>query len=1234
MKSTIFENKTETKKLARSYATVLFKKIEGYGRFRSYKETYDNPIRNISDTLIRNGKQYSLEEIIFPTNPDDKGAYWSHSVSLCGKGGTGKTHQFLNLIKEILYGKDSTGELRYAEIIPFYLELNDIDNVNKITDNVLLSELSKSLDIDEEQLKRILTVLNKQVILFADGLNEVNNREIRNAIANSICNIRADYKTRVILSSREDHSYLFNNLGRGLHQRFEKVEICDLTEEQINNYFEGEGISIRYRDIPCLTRKLLATAQGLSMYAELIKAEPDMILEFKTLGSLLQTYCDRIMQIKRNDPREDLSFEDALSYIAYYLVLEGNFQLNTNQLCAKLSEIKKDLHIDDDRISKIFVKHKETDNRERHEDEYEFTHQNFRDYYAALFLAKKLHEINSDNIYPILNKYFKNDNATSYEEILSLCSDFLDAESIQRVINIFVKEKIYNHSYTLSVLIRLFALMNQNNISSIKLDSLDLTNVSLSNYMLYSYNNNNCVSLINTKITEDTFLENGLQTASSTICHYNYDKKEYIYAFSASNALIYDIENNSWKCIRNLPNDGWVNCCCVTYIQENLYILLGCAKNTIRLFDPSNNSKGEIIKLSDSDIGDIESIFSIVGINSHEIIVACNSYGDVFTFDKADICFKINKINSFDSERVKMTKREFDERGISLTSRLTISGDHIYLCFGNEILRCRLPLNEEPCFESFKVFSEKTIIKDIMYSEGKLFLNLGDEISLIDCNDTEADVDTFKLEPENELHHFTKFSESDETGKVIVGVYTINNDYSNIENFYKISQDYDCTDELYKVYGAPINGLQNLATYTGAYFTSPNGGTIKLATVSDDRSVQIITPESEDTETVLHKGSYDGIHYVDVIRDNEILIAQYDGAVSQWKKSRRGFWRCINVFDIHKGWVWKVQHYFNNTDLCFISCSYDGTIKSTNTANGNAETLVNLSLSYSAHPILDFELIFDNNMLNAIWAITEKIIYMWNSKDNSIKKFSMPSDHEFKEYSFRSITLLNKKPYVAVNTKNMNNESQCYIAEIVGDKLKMNISVTKECSFIRSLKTVKVNNNNFIIIGGNKNRSQYLGIYKIIDNDFSYLEKDYQLFADGIQISDYAEINDFIIEVTENSSSEMNLFYLYVVYKNNRISKFNVSIKDNKAMLKHEKTSLVGSQPLSVNISENNIVVGKLNGELTLFDNNLVETYKIKTYANLNTCVKVKLTDCDFGSDENKSKFIENFKGYFEFNHR
>lgn len=415
--------------------------------------------------MIRNGKQYSLEEIIFPTNPDDKGAYWSHSVSLCGKGGTGKTHQFLNLIKEILYGKDSTGELRYAEIIPFYLELNDIDNVNKITDNVLLSELSKSLDIDEEQLKRILTVLNKQVILFADGLNEVNNREIRNAIANSICNIRADYKTRVILSSREDHSYLFNNLGRGLHQRFEKVEICDLTEEQINNYFEGEGISIRYRDIPCLTRKLLATAQGLSMYAELIKAEPDMILEFKTLGSLLQTYCDRIMQIKRNDPREDLSFEDALSYIAYYLVLEGNFQLNTNQLCAKLSEIKKDLHIDDDRISKIFVKHKETDNRERHEDEYEFTHQNFRDYYAALFLAKKLHEINSDNIYPILNKYFKNDNATSNEEILSLCSDFLDAESIQRVINIFVKEKIYNHSYTLSVLIRLFALMNQNNIS-------------------------------------------------------------------------------------------------------------------------------------------------------------------------------------------------------------------------------------------------------------------------------------------------------------------------------------------------------------------------------------------------------------------------------------------------------------------------------------------------------------------------------------------------------------------------------------------------------------------------------------------------------------------------------------------------------------------------------------------------------------------------------------------------
>lgn len=1227
-------NKTELVFTARSKAETHFKKIENYGRFKSYSETYKNPIRNILDTIIRDKKQFSLEDIVFPSNRNDKNVDWSHSVSLCGKGGTGKTHQFLNLIREILYGKKEDGKLKYSNIVPFYIELNDINNLESISDNVIIDELSRNLDINEDSVKQLLASANEQVLIFADGMNEVNNREKRNAIARSICNIRADFRTRIILSSREDHSYVFNNLGRGLAQVFEKVEISNLSEEQINHYLEGENISVRYKDISPLTRKLLLTAQGLSMYAELIKEKPDRILEFKTLGSLLQSYCDWIMQITRYDTGEDLSFEDSLSYIAYNMVLKGVFQIYDKELKELLTETNRELQVDDDKISKIFVKHKDKDDTCIKEEEYEFTHQNFRDYYAALFLAKKIIIINEDNVLVILKKYFQNDDVTSNDEILSLCSDFSNAETIQRVINILKSKKNSDYSYSLSVFIRVYALMNQNNISSIDLDSLDLTNVSLSNYKLYSYNTNASIKLNNTKISEDTFLQNGLQTASSTICKYKLDNKDYICAFSASNALIYDIENNSWECIRNLPSEGWVNCCCVTMINKQTYILLGCRKNTISVFNPKSKTKERKIDFDSTNSSDIESIYTTVGSNGQQFIIASNACGEVFIIDKTDLFSEKESkiINSFDKNRIHDLKGYYKSRGLSLTSRLTMSNDYLYLCFGNEILRCKKPINQERGFESFKEFSNGTIIKDIMYSEGKLFINLGSEITLVDCNDIDADVDTFKLEPEKGLHHFTKFSNSDEAEKVIVGVSTINNDYSNISNFYKISQEYDPIEEQFRVFGAPINGLQTLATYTGVYFTLPRSNEVKLATVSDDRSVQIITPDSEDTETIIHKGSYDGIHYVDVIKENEILLAQYDGSVSHWKRNKNGVWRCINVFTIHKDWVWKVQHYFNDNVLCFISCSYDGTLKTTNTNTGDAETLLNLSLSYSTHPILDFELIFDNNNLKAIWSITDKNVYLWNSDDKTIKDFNGLSDNVLNKLSFRSISITNGNPFLAVNTQNLNDEVQCYIAEIENDTLKISVNLPKECGFIRCLKTVRVNDKELIIVGGNKNKITYLEIYENKDNRLSLLDLIPDSSQDGIQLSDFAEINDFILTDPE-IKNESDVLDLYVAYKNNTIAKFFVSIKKNKATLTYERKIVLDSQPLAINIRDSQVLVGKLNGELAIFDNSLKKIFKIKTYANLDTCVKVNLTKADFGCDEDNKKFKEHFRGYFEFDH-
>lgn len=108
---------------------------------------------------------------------------------------------------------------------------------------------------------------------------------------------------------------------------------------------------------------------------------------------------------------------------------------------------------------------------------------------------------------------------------------------------------------------------------------------------------------------------------------------------------------------------------------------------------------------------------------------------------------------------------------------------------------------------------------------------------------------------------------------------------------------------------------------------------------------------------------------------------------------------------------------------------------------------------------------------------------------------------------------------------------------------------------------------------------------------------------------------------------------LYVAYKNNTIAKFFVSIKKNKATLTYDRKIVLDSQPLAINIRDSQVLVGKLNGELAIFDNSLKKIFKIKTYANLDTCVKVNLTKADFGCDENNKNFKEHFRGYFEFDH-
>ena len=1250
-------NSDEVRDISRKYFSI----IKNRGRFKGYSDVQESEevITEIADTIflknIEGSIETTLEEIVFPQ--DQK---WNDSISLCGKGGSGKTYQFLCLIDIIL---DENNKI-YHEIIPFYLALNDI---KKNHEEAVLKSISENHDLKIDELKDILKTHTNRCIIFADGLNEITDRNIRGCVIDDICNIREKYNTRVVLSSRDDHSRQFNSRNRGANQKFTTAKVCDLKPSQIDEYFKiclrDCNITLLYSDNMPLTQRLLCNAQGLSMYMELFKSRIKKgnfdVLEFSSLGELLQSYCDWILEIDRSDDCEDLSFENYMMVIAYNMVLKGIFQIDEMDAIEalgknggkKLESLRKN-----EKAIKIFASHGIGN--------YEFSHQNFRDYYAAFHLSKVIKKIREKNINDIMSKHLTNNYITTNDEILSLCSDFLAENDIQKAIDNIRITKVQDYSFALSVLIKLYSFVHSNDISGMNLSELDLTNVSLSNYKLYSTIDQNrfrSINLHNSIISEDTFLLNALQDASSTICSYECAEKTYVTAFSASNALTYSIQDNTWENCRNMPNNNWVNCCCVVKDcvfkhHKTSVILLGYGDGSISVFNKNFGSMN-LYKPAKNECSGIESILCIEKNDDYSIIF-CDSFGKVFLINCSrdlssnnyTICL-INKFNDYMVEEVRnlcsnKTKHLKNSKKILPTSRLTKSNEHIYLCFGSAIYVCSADISPDTKFQRLYSFDKDTFVKDIMYSSNGLFINKLDEIVYLKISNRSVS-EPFVIEKQSLLQYFTKFSWAPDNS-AITGVCVVDNDFTETSNFYKISY----IDISNQCIGSGIpKGMQTLTTYTGAYFKAPKSNQMKLATVSDDRSVQILSPDDENIETVRHSGSYDGVHYIDALTPNEFLAAQYDGSVSHWEIKGNANWQCIDSLHIHSDWVWKVKHYENNGQIYFISCSYDGTIKRTCLSSGETEILIS---DDNHNAFIDF--CFDVDM-NFLVGITDKNIYYWYGETNMAEKILIETKN-WKDFHIRSVDVMDgdNSPLIAISYTTNENISGAGVYRLFNREIICDFTSEADCTFIRCLKIYSFEKHKLLVIGGNRNNDEYFGFYLYDNGKWNFKCSLYECLMEADPRSPYPPVNDFAIYL--NSVKEDNTmlsFKLFAVYKSNREnnrSYYSIKLTDkgykmSEAQGFHSSTNYHYSQPMSICIAENRAFMGMLNGEIYVLDNNdpsssdfgwdyelgriICSDYCIKTHSNLTACTHVKLGKSKFISDADMQKFQETFAGYFEF---
>ena len=1253
------------------------------GRYRGYFYTREHgEITEIKNKLLaKDGREMDLYDMLFHYNENNL-----HSVNLTGKGGSGKSFQILRCIEKVFEMNDQT--------VPIYVPLSSLGYDTIIPGNCFISFLHKNVGFENPE--QDLSALESDAIIFADGLNEISDPDMRHKIARDICELRQRYRTRFLISSRQDHTALFNSLNYGEDKHFTRAKVLELDAVQIDNYLEKVHCCIRYHDIPFAIRSLLKTPQGLVMYAELVGSDLQSVDGIDSLGKLLESYCSSILGI--DNRTASLQYESILQRIAYAMVLDETFVIGRDRLVDLIGEssIMKLLEETSPTIS-VFTLNDESDS-----EEFTFTHQNYRDYYCAKHFANQINDIQKNNISQKLTEIFKVNNVTTNDEILELTSAFLSDEkaSIQRVIDVLratqgTLEGAFsnNYDFPLKVLIRIFAYAHNNCIAGLNLSYLNLTEVCLNGYALFSADGIKHIELSGSHINLNTFLRPGLPTASSTVCKYKLEDKTYVAVFASKTAMIIDIEENQVQMVRSLPDYGWVNCALVTEYHGSVCILLGCEKDCIALFDPhrlDEKPKRKLIETSYKSDGGIETMIR-VSCNGNDYIVFCNTDGVIFIrklyCESNDEMLEFHLWDSPDKlDAVKALYKKNDMH-LACHCALDAPNNRIVIAFGRRLYYidcnhlsqgvCEYPVNWKGLFPE--------LIKDIRITENFIFLNEGNVISIFSKKDPKplkiweyiisrdsveqqhrTKLQSIKKLTTNDIEQaikyerthsqsfegdiadffFTKFSPVPSEyypgeEAVLVGVKTPDkNFYKLIPDFFEIrikSSDVNATE----VKVVPIPGEQRLATFTGEYYKLQSApSAIHIATTSDDRSVDLITPHNEEIAPLHIQGAYNGVRDLRIVDPDNIVCALYDGAVIHLRKETSAYmndefdvlddldlfessdsfdsivpdemesvsheeWIVENVVKVHNEWVWRIEPFAWHTAglRSVISCSHDRTVKQTELSTGT----VGPPIIQGSQVLLDFYTTQDQK---DVWAISQNYIYHAQRNGDSWAE-TIPYFAE--QFQFRVLLDLGDDyPYVFYNS---GNGTQGYIAQLEENHGLRPVIICERSVFIRKMYTARIGDREYLFIAGTDNKKAYLAAY-LKENRDSFN------FVSSCCIQEGTEANDFALVDSEYGLTAV------IVCKNNRI--LLCQINSDAQLCPMNTFADVQGQPMCVDAREDFILVGLLNGEIKriqLTESGCTVSDFAVTHADLLADHRIDLRNCTIIDD--KLKFEQQLKAYF-----
>lgn len=940
----VYEKSLETSVIYKAAAEMLERAASEQGRMLAFRDVKNKIGMPEVGAIVPDILGKSRMRIDSFSNEQSKplAAYFDKppysNIMLIGCGGSGKTFSLIHLGENLLRDK--------SNIIPFYIPLSAL-NAKRTDDGspvlrYFFDILAEYADIPENAIRTFFKTETEVTVLFLlDGYNEITDPSVKTDLIAEIKQIRRDFRAvRFVLTGRYDISESF---ATGGSLPFMTKRLLPLNDSAINSFLKKQNI--HYHDIRPELMDLLRNPMALAMYAH-IHSEHDnsginLYLPYpqpETLGELMGNFIEQIKCTPslRGNSEIRIKIHTTMSIlycIAGKMVQNGKYRITEFELNSYFHEAVRfcrtyaGLNISEEFFPEFISTEKKMGFLvfSQHGDvEYRFYHQNFRDYFYALFLlqtvrcAVLLAERDHASAYTLLCDTFSKGIS---DEILQLFGEaalertFLpeygrnteDISVIEKGLVILQGKHSEQAVYrSVNALIRAACLARKNDMSTFHFDRLDLTGISLNGVSLYSIHNSRIftASFHGAYLSESTFIPNGHMAAVHTFVRI----KDHILSIAADAIWSYDTKTHSHR---------FVTSCNGTYVTVSAYsakhqlLFTGDKNGWVRTWKCSYDMSGNICLTEQSELA-----FNLSDIVRQIIIDEEDDLCIIGVKDDDICCFHI------DHPEQKYYIELCDDILHTPRYRLRLDGEHIYLASGMNIYRVSknvLRITENDLFRQLQYDDDDAHVFDFIIMNTVLDKHLIFNIrgrnrsAIIALSGTES-----RIIRENQHAPdwcgFNKLSELD--GSLH---FCICNNIGNPKHpaatevtYNLLRNDFICHDYY---------GNQSMEIYDCCY-----AGQDEIMISSIDRSMQIINTRTESV-TARFPGYNPGIHHMHMLSPDTILACTYDGAFLRLQRSRAdGKWQCMQNKAAHDGWANEICGFSHDDTLYAAVCGNDGNV--------------------------------------------------------------------------------------------------------------------------------------------------------------------------------------------------------------------------------------------------------------------------------------------------------------------